>query len=513
MCRKNLLLGLILLLAAAAGTAPAETLLFVDDYHVLYRAGTVRVPHYPVRCEGNPVIPDTQPWEAAIAWTSVYRNPETGKYQIWYQAYGGNKTAQPQCVTCYAESEDGIHFERPALGLFPYGDIKDTNIVMVGNGGHSLRYGNAVIVDPRDSDPARRYKMAYFDFARNGAVETPGLHVAFSPDGIHWSKPEVPMPLLPVAYGELEQDVPFPAEPNRSWIVPLSMSDALDVFYDEPRGCFSIYGKMWIDGPTGKTAWKHAMGRTTSVDFLHWSAPELVLAPDDEDAAHVEFHTSPVFYHGGCYFSLAQILNRAEKGGVIDIELMLSRDGLDWKRPFRERFFLPRSDGSGFDSGSIFTNSTPVILEDEIRFYYGAYSMGATSASDGEQLSGVGMASIPRDRFAGIRPVAVSNQATLKEPILNTGQVTLKPLDLSQCDSLHLNADAREGEVRVELLSASGYRIAGFTEDDAIPITGDSLRHTVAWRTRTLADLEKGQYLVRIHLKNTEVFALDLISR
>ncbi|MBL7645666.1 MAG: hypothetical protein JNK74_05680 [Candidatus Hydrogenedentes bacterium] len=513
MCRKDLFLGLIVLFACVAPAVPAETLLFVDDYHVLYRAGTVRVPHYPVRCADNPVIPDAKPWEAAIAWTSVHRDPETGKYQIWYQAYGGTDTPQPQCVTCYAESEDGIHFERPDLGLFNYGDIQQTNIVMVGNGGHSLRYGNAVIVDPRDPDPTRRYKMAYFDFAKDGVVEMPGLHVAFSGDGIHWRKPDVPMPVLPVAYGKLEQKLPFPGEPGRAWSIPLSMSDALDVFYDQPRNCFAIYGKMWIDGPTGKTAWKHAMGRTTSVDFVQWSTPELVLAPDDEDAAHVEFHTSPVFYHAGCYFSLAQILNRAENGGVIDIELLLSRDGLDWKRPFREHFFLPRSDGKGFDSGSIFTNSTPVILEDEIRFYYGAYSMGATSASDGEQLSGVGMASISRDRFAGIRPVSVSDQATLKEPILNTGQITLKPLDFSRYGELSLNADARDGEVRVELLTDRGYRVAGFTEEEAIPMKSDSLRHAVAWRDFTLADLEKGKYLVRIHLKNAEVFALDLLPR
>jgi hypothetical protein len=270
---------------------------------------------------------------------------------------------------------------------------------------------------------------------------------------------------------------------------------------------------MWIDGPEGKTAWKHAMGRTTSQDFVHWTTPELVLAPDDLDLPQVEFHTSPVFYHAGCYFSPAQLLNRAENGGVIDIELLLSRDGLDWKRPFRDKFFLARAGGKAFESGSIFTNSTPVILDDEIRFYYGAYSMGATSADDGEQLSGIGMASIPRDRFAGIRPVPVSDQVTLKEPVENTGQVTLKALDLSQCVGFTLNADARAGEIRVELLTAGGYRMKGYTKDDAIPITGDNLRHSVAWKDRALEGLEKGKYLTRIHLHNAEVFAVDLVRR
>lgn len=490
----------------------AETLLFVDDYHILYRAGTERVQHHPARCDANPVIPDNQPWEVAIAWTSVYRNPEIGKYQLWYQAYGGSKSLLPGCMSCYAESDDGIHFERPALGLFDYGEHKDTNIVMVGNGGHSLRYGNSVIVDPREPDPERRYKMAYFDFATHGGVERPGLNIAFSPDGIHWTKPDIPMPRSPISYGRLEDPEPFKGEEGRLWDIPITMSDALDVFYDEPRGLFSIYGKMWIDGPAGNARWKHAMGRITSQNFIDWSVPELVLAPDDEDAPHVEFHTNPVFYHAGCYFSLAQILDRGEGGGVIDIEMMISRDGLNWQRPFREDYFLPRAGGKPFESGSIFTNATPVILDDEIRFYYGAYSMGATGANDDEQHSGIGMASIPRDRFAGVRPVERSEQATLAESLEHVGQITLKPLELSGVDALTLNADASAGEVRVELLTADGYRIEGFTKADAAPLTGDQLRHRVGWKKRKLHDLEPGRYMVRIHLDNAEVFSLTTLA-
>ena len=119
MDRVLLLLTLLPLWCAPspAGNPDArQTLLFVDDHHVLYRAGTERVLHHPVRHPRNPLIPDDQPWEAAVAWTTVYRDPDTGKYQLWYQAYGGRDAPQPQCVSCYADSDDGIHFRRPALG-------------------------------------------------------------------------------------------------------------------------------------------------------------------------------------------------------------------------------------------------------------------------------------------------------------------------------------------------------------------------------------------------------------
>ena len=131
------------------------------------------------------------------------------------------------------------------------------------------------------------------------------------------------------------------------------------MFSTIPCEAFVNYAKMWIDGPAGGMYWKHAMGRIESQDFIRWTNAELVLTPDDQDPSSSEFHTTPVFYYGSRYFCLNQILNRSIGGGVIDIELMVSRDGYDWERPFRKEFFLPRGQIGQFDSGSIFTNSRP----------------------------------------------------------------------------------------------------------------------------------------------------------
>jgi len=482
----------------------------VDDRHVLYRGGTERFLHPTRRSPANPVIAETRPWEVAIAWTSVHRDEESGRYQAWYQAYGGPGAPQPQCVTCYAESEDGVHWSKPELDLYPYGDIERTNIVMVGNGGHSLRYGNGVVVDPRDPDPDRRYKMAYFDFDASVRRGRPGLHVAFSPDGVHWTRPDVPMPLMPTAYGNHGDPVPFQDEPGREWAVPLSIADAHDIYYDSQKGVFVDVAKMWIDGPDGRMFWKHGIGRSESRDFIHWSRPELILTPDEFDAPHVEFHTAPVFEYAGYHLCLAQILDRAENGGVMDIELMLSHDGRRWARPFREQLFFSRAGAQNFERGSIFTNSTPVILEDSIRFYYGAYSLGATGADDTKQESGVGFFTIPRDRFAGLRPVPVSAQPTLRTPVRDLGQVTLRPLPLGGVEAITLNADASEGQVQVELLDSAGYRVAGFDRAQSTPIQGDSLAHEVRWRERALSDLPAGSYSLRIYLQAASLFAVDL---
>jgi len=470
----------------------SRTILFVDDHDILYRSGTERVLTPFKRHASNPVVPAREfPWEVAIGWTSIYRDPDTGKYQLWYQAFTGDRLEKrtQDCAVCYAESDDGIHFEKPMLDLLRFENHAKTNIVLIGNGGYSYRYGNAVVVDPDPDDPAnlsdsaKRYKMSYFDWAGVGDQEYPGLCVAFSPDGIVWTKhPLAPLSRMAYGKGVFGGPVPFADDDSEPWLIPLSMSDAVDSMWDPVRNVYAIYVKMWIDGPDGGQFWKHAMGRIESPDFVNWSKPQLILAPDDNDSSHVEFHTSPVFYHAGRYFGLKQIRDRGTGGGTINIELAVSRDGLTWERPFQNRYVLPRSDGNAFDSGSIFTNATPVILEDEIRFYYGAYSGGATDANDRGHLSGVGLATIPRDRFAGIRPVAVSDQATVAKPHEHVGQVTLKPMDLSDVKALTLNADASEGEIRVEVLGASGRRIRQYGREDAVVIRGDGLRHAVRWK-------------------------------
>ena len=514
----------ITLLAAGLLPAADRTILLVDDHDVLYRSGTRRILHPAERHPANPLIRPERPWEGAIGWTSIHRDARSGKYQVWYQGYsaGVAKTHALDSVVCYAESTDGIHFTRPSLGLFEYNGIRDTNIVMIGNGGYGDRYTNSVWVDDRDPDPAHRYKMIFYDWFPRDGREYPGLQLAYSPDGIHWNKRQGSL-LLETLYGGVGQPPPMSGtdpvfqENGRgrsrlSWRIPMTMSDAVDLMFDPRRQIYSVYGKMWMDGPTGGLAWKHGMGRSESRNLVDWSKPELLVTPDDLDDPSVEFHTSPVFFYKDHYFALNQILRKAGFM-AIDIELMVSVDGLHWQRPFRQPYFIPRNPQPGaFDSGSVFTNATPIVDGGRMRFYWGAYSGTAVEGTDDDLRSGVGMASIPLDRFAGVRPVEVSDQRMLRQAIRNQGQVTFRVLDLSAVDHITLNADAAKGSVRVELLDDAGYRLPGYTKEDAVLMKGDSLEHAVRW-TASGATLPKRRALVRVYLDNSELFALTLHSR
>jgi hypothetical protein len=291
----------------------------------------------------------------------------------------------------------------------------------------------------------------------------------------------------------------------------MTMSDAADLFYDTNRQSYVLYGKMWIDSPNGSGQWKHAMGRSESKDFLNWSPGQLLMTPDDRDPPDRDFHTTPVFLYKGAYICLNQILDR-KAGGTIDIEMATSRDGFNFERNYRDQLFLPHNpNAEAFDGRCIFSNSTPVIVGDEIRFYYGAYNTTPIGGGyeESKPKNGVGLATIPIDRFGGIKPVAKSEQSTLRKPLENIGQVTMKALDLTGTSEVTINADASKGMVRVELLNDKGYRVRGYAKDDATPITGDSVRHKVAWNDKSLDGLPPGKYQLRVHLDNATLYAID----
>lgn len=522
---------------AAATPALPRTILLVDDADVLYRPGTIKRVQDFAKAPENPVVRPTKPWESTIGWTSVGRSPRTGLFQMWYQARAPARPDEDKRfkhVVCYAESADGLHWSKPDLGLFPFYGERATNIVMIGDGGLGDRYGCSVLIEPGERDPARRYKMAYYDWAtgeraRDGA----GTHFAFSPDGITWTKQGGLV--LKTSYGGKGQPAPFQDEGayveeklkdgavRRSWRQPLSMSDAADLIFDPRRGLYVLYGKMWIPGPDGGLAWKHAMGRTESRDLRQWSKPELILTTNDRDPPMLEFHTSPVFLYNGQYLSLNQVMDRA--AGTIDLELMSSRDGLRWERDFANIPVFPRGRGKVFDAGSVKSNCTPIVLPEEIRFYYSARRGSSTGGVGFDQqvpgsddiFSGVGLATLRRDRFVSVEPdprlrVSNTNRTTDASvpPPNPIGQVTLRPLDLRGVSAITVNADASAGAVRVEILDEDGYRLRGFTRDDAVPLRGDGLALVAAWQERRLPDLPPGRYLLRLHLDRARLFACTL---
>jgi hypothetical protein len=478
----------------------SSTILFVDDDEILYRAGTRRTAAQAKRFSGNPVIRGAAtPWEGWLGWCSVHHDTSTGEYRLWYQSYKKKPSSDPlSSVVCVATSKDGNNWRRPNLHHHLFEEAP-TNIVIAGNRGYSHRYSCSVIEDPlRTFDD--RFIMAYYDFGRIDGNEYPGLFLAHSEDGLDWRIVDGG-PFVKTAYGIRGFEVPLKGTAGTSdfiWDYPLTMSDAIDLYFDEISLKYVWYGKVWLDGPDGKMAWKHGLGFTSSKDLINWDSPRVVLWPDDDDPAHVEFHTGSVFVRHGIYFCLLQILNRGERAGVIDVELAVSRDGISWQRPFRNARLINRNEIEEFDGGSILTNSTPVFLPEETRFYYGGYSMGATGTLGVKKgiKTGVGYASIENDRFASVQNVS------------GPGQITLKPRFLPSQGRISLNADASKGFIQLELLDENGYRIPGFEREFCKAICENSLATDVRWKTASRYPEHK--VMIRIYLNDASIYALYL---
>src|SRR5688572_9833234 len=183
-----------LLVFASAATA-AETTnfknrreLFVDDFLVddvsqlESRLGT------PLRA-GTALNLD-QPWEGRWgAYVSVISDGR--KFQMYYR--GGFGAKENQDLTCYAESADGITWQRPKLSLFDVNGVKENNVVL-GMGEPTWATHNfSVFYDARPGVAANeRYKAVGGGAGNNPLLKfsglVRGLYRFTSADGINWRR-------------------------------------------------------------------------------------------------------------------------------------------------------------------------------------------------------------------------------------------------------------------------------------------------------------------------------------
>ena len=96
---------------------------------------------------------------------------------------------------CYAESDDGLIWTKPALGQVLFKGSRDNNALDLPN---TIVSGAAVIRDDDDPDPARRYKMVYQYFPDQTEPlipeygSLPSMACAVSPDGLTWTVTAMP---------------------------------------------------------------------------------------------------------------------------------------------------------------------------------------------------------------------------------------------------------------------------------------------------------------------------------
>ena len=143
---------------------------------------------WPARKHPEPVLLGDRPWErfGPLLFGTVMVDQE--RYRMWYNPYPVVPPPGNSYYVGYAESLDGLHWEKPDLDIEPYGDFQRTNLVNL------IRHNPSVVLDADDPDPERRYKATGYVGTeqimkeRNAAYPGNGYYLAHSPDGLYWTE-------------------------------------------------------------------------------------------------------------------------------------------------------------------------------------------------------------------------------------------------------------------------------------------------------------------------------------
>lgn len=459
-------LSLVALRAAAPLELGSRWELFVDEFLVAEKKGAALRLHEPVRREI--VLRTDRSWEGPTsAYFSVIQDGR--KVRLYYRGSAGGSDHSDAQVTCLVESDDGIHFTRPTLGLIEVDGSKDNNVIWRGVESHNF----APFLDPNPAaKPDERYKAfgGLKEPGRNwhqGA--TPGGLYAFaSADGIHWRKMR-PEPII--TQGAFD-----------------SQNVAL---WDSARGHYTSFFRIFAGGV-------RAIESSTSPDFLTWSKGVPHRYAAGVPAEH--FYTSativcPTAPHLFLSFPKRFLPKRTKipdhfGPGVSDAVFMSSRDGVNWDRPFLEAWARPGPDPKNWTERS------------------NMVACGLYDAGDGEWS--LYISEHYRHADHRIRRLTVRQQGFASMHAgAGGGEFTTPPLTFTGRE-LRLNyATSAAGSVRIEIQDEQGRPLPGFALADMPELFGDELAAVAKWKTGSdLAALRGKTVRLRIRLQDADLFAL-----
>jgi hypothetical protein len=379
----------------------------------------------------EPVLKPELPWEGRqlVLYGSVFR--DASGWRMYYMSYDRPAPS----LLCMATSTDGLHWERPRLGLFEFGGNKNNNIVFAPAPGQ-MHDGPTICHDP--ADPAAPYKMIYYS---RGAGRAPGEYVAFSRDGIEWRHQPGPV---------------------------LRSGDRTNVLASrDHRGKFVAYLRHT---DMMKLYRARTVSRSESDDFLHWSEPAPVLRPDLLDDPNTELYGMAAFRYSDLYLGLLE--RWYDNPDVIELELAWSHDGLAWQRAPSRPTFLGAAFpwNRGWSTGA---STPPIRVSNQLWFYFGGRS-GAHGLEAPHSYGAIGIASVGADRFAALR-------ADFQEGLLLTRPLTWPggELLLTSTNTRYPKAHPSSGggSISVEVRDENNRPLAGYSDANRAPVNYNS----VAW--------------------------------
>lgn len=450
---------------------------------------------------GNPHAPDQL--AAHFYGTVLY---DAGIFRMWYYAchLGRNpdwsedfnrqlakQTDQLySCPLCYAESNDGIDWHKPALGqLSFYGNCENNGLALP----YALVPGCAAVIrDDDDPDPRRRYKMIYnidvskCDPPMEGVIPLPTCAAAVSADGISWQDAGLPYPLDFIEHASLYQH-------DGRYIINAHTVES------------------FICGEGGSRQGRQGFARF-SPDFINWvdGYVESFTLPEPQNPqlrgcnglySQVHIGVGAASFGTVCVGLYGIWDNSHSDQGFetisCDLGLVISNDGLHFREPVKGHIYLDRRDSlvtpyPGVEYPTVLCQANGILnYGDETRIYHGRWR---NSGYDELRYGGeVALATIPRDRWGALGLF----------PDAQCGTVWSAPISIPENCSITLNADYAE-DITVEIADADFHLITSCSGENAGQGHGSGLDCPVSWQGQPVMPLAAGS-TVRLKLSLTRV--------
>lgn len=472
-----------------------EKQLFVDSVMIRSKQGVTRVVH-PATKREHPVLRAEMPWEVRTQdgvidkrvniYGTVLRDEKNGAFRMWY--------ADPGSVL-YATSKDGIQWERPILKV--RGETNETDLIL---------HSPSIIEDKFETDPNKRYKAVGNKGMEKDEAKLQRLkdkfelvdwyrdpthrlyYAAYSADGLRWTlDPE------PILLG----------------------CDTITLSQDPVTGEYLAFHKR--QGDPRVVGIRHVF-LSVSKDMKHWSEPHPVHVADEVDnkatrklkgGTSSEYYNLSAFPYAGQWLGFVTHFRRVEPPsalfgndevngrkrsatGIIDVQLVTSRDGRHWHRCSDRSPVIPLGPHA-YDAGSIFgLCNAPVIVGDEMWMFYTACTTPHGGLAPEKEQS-IALATWRIDGLASLR-------AGEKPGIIETHDF------IPEGAQLCVNADVSKGRLMVEVLdSDTGKTLEGHEKEACIIEKQNAVKLPLQWKNNAVIPSGKPVRL-RFHLQNGDLF-------
>jgi len=415
-------------------------------------------------------------WAVQYYGSIVYHD---GKYKLWYIAadnqsldlikkgkgFSGLRPA-------YAESLDGIHWEKPNLGLVEHLGSKNNNLVRLEPGDiggiHLL-----VIHDDHEENPDRQFKMMLTVAAHLPGGKGSTSITLFSPDGLNWKS------ATDVRFDNgflLEEDLVLP---------PINFEQGGLYWKD---GLYFLPGQVFsptVTQPDGKIVGR-VMTILRSPDLINWESSLSYsfirngMGGKDVPVGHgEEAHLAAAIWdRGNVQLGFYGLWHGAEdwQDRSMDLGMLISNDGVNYREPEPDYVLIPRGSEGKWDQGGLLQGQGFANVGEKTFVWYGSWDMTKPSYPP---RGGVGLVTLRRDGFGFLSSKDSAQPAHFVTRLFDAQDVPSGQVKFF----INATGASADAPIKVELLNYQGAPVPGYSGDNAALVAKSGLHQELLWNT------------------------------